>query len=63
MLLITILKHRELSSMLCDDLGEWDWVGEVEGRSKKEEIYIYKQPIHFIVQQKLTKQRKAIILQ
>ena len=27
LLLITILKHRELSSMLCDDLGEWDWVG------------------------------------
>ena len=22
-----MLKHRELSSVLRDDLGEWDWVG------------------------------------
>ena len=22
-----MLKHRELSSELRDDLGEWDWVG------------------------------------
>ena len=27
LLLIIILKRRELSSVPCDDLGEWDWVG------------------------------------
>ena len=30
--------NRELSSVLCDDLDEWDWGGE---RSKREGIYVY----------------------
>ena len=33
------------------------------GRSKREEIYVYIQLIHFIVQQKLTQHCKAIIFQ
>ena len=33
------IKHRELSSGLCDDLD--GGMGEVRGRSKKEGIYIY----------------------
>ena len=56
------VKHRKLSSVLCDDLDGWDggWVG---GRSKREGIQVYIQLIHFIVQQKLTQHYKAIICQ
>ena len=36
------------------------WVGE---RSKKEGIYVYIELVHFMVQQKLTRYCKAIILQ
>ena len=32
------LKHRELSSVLCDDLDGWDGGLEVGGRSKREGI-------------------------
>ena len=31
------VQHRELSSVLCDDLEGWDG----EGRLKREEIYVY----------------------
>ena len=37
---------------LCDDLGGWDQ--GVGGRLKKEEIYVYLQSTHLVVQQKLT---------
>ena len=36
------------------------WVGR---RRKREGIYVYIQPIHFIVQQKLTQHCKAILSQ
>ena len=45
------VKHRELSSVLCDDLEGQDEGG---GRSTWEGIYVYIQLIHFIVQQRLT---------
>ena len=55
------VQHRELSSLLCDDLDGWDGGGG--GRSKREGIQVYIQLIHFIVQQKLTQHCKAILLQ
>lgn len=33
----------------------------MEGRSKREQIYVFLQPIHFVVQKKLTQYCKAII--
>ena len=48
--------------MLCDDLDGWDggggWVGGPKG-----EIYVYIYLIHSVIQQKLTRHCKAIILQ
>ena len=50
--------------MLCDLLEGWDREG---GREAQEGggmgIYVYIQLIHFVVQQKLTKHCKVIILQ
>lgn len=44
--------HRDLSSTLCDDLGEWD---EVEGREIWEQGDVYTPwMVHFIVQQNST---------
>ena len=54
------VQYSELSSVLSDDLDEWDGVG---GKSKWEEIYVYIQLNCFIVQQKLTQHYKAIIFQ
>ena len=56
------IQHRELTSVLCEDLGRWDWGGE-GGKSKREGIYAYIQLIHFVVQQKLVQYCKPIILQ
>ena len=45
-------------------MTQMGWGGEdVGGRSKTEEIYVYKQLIHFVVQQKLMQHHKAIIFQ
>ena len=50
--------------MLCDHLEGWDREG---GRETQEGgvmgIYVHVQLIHFVIQQKLTHHRKAIILQ
>ena len=46
--------------MFCGDLEGWD-EGGVEGRFKREGIYVYIQLIHFIVQQKLTPHCKTTI--
>ena len=51
-------EHRQLSSVLCDDIEGWD--GRVGGRSKREGIYVYIELIHTVIQQK---RWKAIILQ
>ena len=48
--------------MHCDDLEWWD-VGRVAGRLNREEIHVYLELIHTVVQQRLTYQCKAIILQ
>ena len=48
--------------MLYDDLRA-GMGGEVGGRFKKEEVYVYIQLIHIIVQQELTQHCKAIIFQ
>ena len=45
-----VIKHRELSSMLCDNLDGWDG----EGGVKREGIYECMWLIHVSVQQKLT---------
>ena len=58
----TAIKHRKLSLVLCDDLEGWDG-GGVQGRLKREGMYVYAWLIRFIVQQKLTQHCKAIILQ
>lgn len=50
--------HRELRSVLCDDLDEWD-AGRVGGRSKSEDMYVciqlthslYSRDYHSIVKQ------------
>jgi len=50
--------------VLCDDPDGWDRVGESGGRVVQERGSIYiLQLIHIVVQQKLTRQCKAIILQ
>ena len=50
--------------MLCGHLGECDREG---GRETQEGvdmgIYVYRELIHLVIQQKLTQQCKAIILQ
>ena len=59
------IKHRTLSSMLCNDLGGWV-VGrgeDVEGRSKRKGIYVCIWLIHFIVYEKPTQYRREIIFQ
>ena len=48
--------------VLCDDLEERDG-GWLEGRLKKEGIYVYMWLIHVVVQWKLTQHCKAIIFQ
>ena len=48
--------------MLYDDLRA-GMGGGVGGRFKKEEVYVYIQLIHIIVQQELTQHCKAIIFQ
>ena len=53
------VEHRELSSVLCDDLE--DGMVGMGGRLKGEQIYFTL--IHFIVQQKLTQHCNAIVLQ
>ena len=40
-------QHRELNLVLCDDLDEWDMVGE--RRLKREGIYVYTRLVYFIV--------------
>ena len=37
------VKHRELSSVLCDDLEGWDGLGwgQVGGRLEREGLYVY----------------------
>ena len=44
------MKHRELSLVLCDDLEGRN--GEVGGKLKKEETYVYLQLIHIVIWQK-----------
>ena len=55
------LRYRELSSELCDDLDGWD-AGRVTGRLNREEIHVYLELIHTVVQQKPTQHCKPIIL-
>ena len=47
--------------MLCDDLEGWD--GGVEGRLKREGIYVSVWLIYVVVQQKIMQHCKAIIFQ
>ena len=44
--------------MFCNDLDGWDERG-LEGRSKREGIYVCEEMTHFVVQQKLTQHCKA----
>ena len=41
----------------------YGWDGGVQGRPKREGIYVYLWLIHFVVQQKLTQYYKTIICQ
>ena len=56
--------HRDISSMLCDQLQQWE---KESGREMQEGrdmvIYVYVLLIHFAIQQKLTHHCKAITLQ
>ena len=55
------MQHRELSSVPSDAPERWgEGVGE---RPKREGIYVHKELIHFVLQQKPTQHWKAIILQ
>ena len=50
--------------MLCDHLEGWDKEGVRETQEGGDiDIYVNVQLIHFVIQQKLTQQCKAIILQ
>ena len=52
------IQHRELSLGLLDDLESgWEW------GSMREGIHVYRQLIHFVVQQKLMQYCKATIPQ
>ena len=42
--------------MLCDELEGW----EMGGRSKRERVYVFMEPIHVVVQQKLTQHFKQL---
>ena len=54
------IEHRELSSVLCDDLEGW----EGEAREVPEGgVYVHMWLIHFTVQKKLTLHCKATIPQ
>lgn len=53
---------EELITLLCDDHRGVGW-GEWLGEAPEEVIWVYLQPIHVVVQQKLTKRCKAIIFQ
>ena len=57
-------QHREISSVLWDQLEGWDREG---GRETQEGgdtgIYVYVQMIHFVIKQQLMHHSKAIILQ
>jgi len=55
------LRHRELISVLCDNLEGGDG-GLLGGKLKREGFYIYLQLIYIVVQQKLAHHCKAIIL-
>ena len=55
------VQHRELSSVLGDDIDGWN--ERVGGRCKTRGIYVYIWLIHVAVQQKLTRHCKAIIFQ
>ena len=44
-------EHRELSSVLCDDL-EGGMVGGMARRSKRQGIYVYIELIHVVVRKK-----------
>ena len=58
-----VVKHKELSSVLCDDLAGWDGEWRVGGRSKREGIYVYIQLIPFIALQELIQHCEATIYQ
>ena len=50
--------------MLCDDLERWDRESRREAQEGGDMgIYVYVELIHFVIQQQLTQQCKAIILQ
>ena len=57
------MKHRKLSSGLCDDLEGWGWGSGVGGRLKRAGVYVRIRLIHFTVWQKLTQHRRVIIFQ
>ena len=57
-------QHREISSVLCDELEGWDREGGREAQKGEDMgIYVYIQLIQLVVQQKLTQQCEAFILQ
>ena len=56
------VEHRELSSVLCDDLERWDGSG-VGGRLKRKGPCVYIWLIYVAVQQKLRHNCKASIFQ
>ena len=53
------IKDHLLSLALFNDLQKG---GSLGGRLKREEIYVYRELIHLVVQQKLIQQCKPIIL-
>ena len=55
------VEHRELSSVFCDDLKEWDG-GGVGGKFRRETIYESLKMLHIIVWQTPTQRCKATIL-
>ena len=54
------MERKELSLVLCDDLGGWE--GRVSGRHTREKTDVYTWLIHVVAQHQPTPGREAVIL-
>jgi len=57
------MEHRELSSVLCEDLEGWDGARGVSEGGSRGRRYVYLELIHIVTQQRPTQCCKAISLQ
>ena len=58
-----LYEARRSNPVLSDNLEEWDEVGKLGGRFKRERAYVYLWLTHVDIWQKPTQYCKAIIIQ